>query len=396
MPELRMLNLSSNVEQRWIDKALIKGLGQLESLSLSQMSSLSRLPDTSEFAHLLRLQPLEIGQNAFGQLLGFRFRLSVQNTQIRHFPPEALKHLVGVNFLRLFLRNNHLNQGQNGRRKFATKSMAKRRETPTQHQQSSGRRGSKGVAAVEQKMTGNSQSTDTEEDNAGATPQWERRMFVCVDPPWLNKDLPPARIWFCPTLLAISTPPASVTKKPETVPIGSGSSGEGWTPKAVPQTSTLAVTITSSATTKIPLYERPQPIQSPSSSSSSTHTITTTTTTTTTSNAALFERTTTQQPTNASSSSSSSSLSSPSSITTTTTKWAPFERTAAQPTNASSSSSSSSSSSLSSSSITTTTTTKWAPFERTTAQPTNASSSSSSSSSLSSNPTTKKGAVFER
>ncbi|KAL3125683.1 hypothetical protein niasHT_009770 [Heterodera trifolii] len=167
MPELRMLNLSSNVELRWIDKALIKGLGQLESLSLSQMSSFSRLPDTSEFAHLLRLQSLEIhsnpsifseniskilqflpplrslhfqstdetfsgrelamadlrllrelsitgakikniGQNAFGQLRGFRFRLSVQNTQIRHFPPEALNRLVGVTFLRLFLRNNQL------------------------------------------------------------------------------------------------------------------------------------------------------------------------------------------------------------------------------------------------------------------------------------------------
>uniref|UniRef100_A0A914HXV5 Chaoptin n=1 Tax=Globodera rostochiensis TaxID=31243 RepID=A0A914HXV5_GLORO len=166
--EVRMLNLSDNIELRSIDGALLKGLGQLEILSLVRMSALSRLTGLSDFAYLLRLRSLEIfsnpslssenisqilqllpplrslhfestdevfsgrelakadlrllrelsitganikhiGHNAFGRLRGYRLHLSIYNTQIRHFPPEALNHMNAVTFLRLFLRNNRIN-----------------------------------------------------------------------------------------------------------------------------------------------------------------------------------------------------------------------------------------------------------------------------------------------
>uniref|UniRef100_A0A183CS12 LRRCT domain-containing protein n=1 Tax=Globodera pallida TaxID=36090 RepID=A0A183CS12_GLOPA len=50
-----------------------------------------------------------IGHNAFGRLRGYRLHLSIYNTQIRHFPPEALNHMNAVTFLRLSLRNNQIN-----------------------------------------------------------------------------------------------------------------------------------------------------------------------------------------------------------------------------------------------------------------------------------------------
>lgn len=51
----------------------------------------------------------QIYPDAFGRLRGFRFHLSVHDTQLRHYPPEALNRMIGgVTFLRLSLRNNKL------------------------------------------------------------------------------------------------------------------------------------------------------------------------------------------------------------------------------------------------------------------------------------------------
>ncbi|KAL3092466.1 hypothetical protein niasHS_007675 [Heterodera schachtii] len=72
-----------------------------------------------------------------------------------------------------------------------SRTMAKRRESPTQHQQSSSRRESRGVAAGEQQTTSKSQSTDTEEDNASATPRGAATNAATV----VEMDIHRVNIW---------------------------------------------------------------------------------------------------------------------------------------------------------------------------------------------------------